>query len=56
MFFLPGSRNFLPRGPIFAQGPEGPAGENGDPWEEISALGQKKHLRPTPQCRNCIYT
>ena len=28
-------KNFLPRVSIFAQGPEGPAGENGDPWEKI---------------------
>ena len=28
-------KNFLPRVSIFAQGPEGPAGENGDPREDI---------------------
>ena len=26
-----------PKGPIFAQGPEGPAGENGDPREVFHA-------------------
>ena len=46
-------KNILPRVPIFARGPFGPLGENGDPREDIFyAYGLQFHFRPPPLFRN----
>ena len=46
-------KNFLPRVSIFARGPFGPLGENGDPREDIFyAYGLQFHFRPPPLFRN----
>ena len=42
----------LPRVPIFARGPFGPLGENGNPWEVFHAYGLQFHLFPRHPCRN----
>ena len=46
-------KNILPRVTIFARGPFGPLGENGDPREDIFyAYGLQFHFRPPPLFRN----
>ena len=42
----------LPRVPIFARGPFGPLGENGNPWEVFHAYGLQFHFCPRHSCRN----
>ena len=52
-FFCPEAEISSHRSPFSPAGPR-PLGENGAPREEISASGQKKHLRPPPTVKKLI--